>query len=147
MRLLPALLVLALAGCTSTYSLTLMPRNSGKIYTGEAVSATGSETLLTVTIEERVYKGNWVVAQTPPTTSFGIGGFGFGGGGGRHGGVGVGVSTGSAVVVDQAEAKALLRADDGSGLRCDLKGANTGSGSGTCQDDNGLVYDVQIRAK
>jgi len=146
MRLLPALLALALAGCTSTYSLTLMPRNSGKIYNGEAVSATGAETQVTVTIEERVYRGNWVIAQPPPTTSFGIGGF-FGGGGGRHGGVGVGIGTGTAVVVDQAEAKALLRAEDGSGLRCDLRGANTGSGSGTCQDDQGLVYDVQIRFK
>jgi len=146
MRLLPALLALALAGCTSTYSLTLMPRNSGKIYNGEAVSTTGAEAQVTVTIEERVYRGNWVIAQPPPTTSFGIGGF-FGGGGGRHGGVGVGIGTGTAVVVDQAEAKALLRAEDGSGLRCDLRGANTGSGSGTCQDDQGLVYDVQIRFK
>ena len=146
MRLLPALLAVALAGCTSTYSLTLMPRNSGKIYNGEAVSTTGAEAQVTVTIEERVYRGNWVIAQPPPTTSFGIGGF-FGGGGGRHGGVGVGIGTGTAVVVDQAEAKALLRAEDGSGLRCDLRGANTGSGSGTCQDDQGLVYDVQIRFK
>ena len=146
MRLLPALLALALAGCTSTYSLTLMPRNSGKIYNGEAVSTTGAEAQVTVTIEARVYRGNWVIAQPPPTTSFGIGGF-FGGGGGRHGGVGVGIGTGTAVVVDQAEAKALLRAEDGSGLRCDLRGANTGSGSGTCQDDQGLVYDVQIRFK
>jgi len=146
MRLLPALLAVALAGCTSTYSLTLMPRNSGKIYNGEAVSTTGVEAQVTVTIEERVYRGNWVIAQPPPTTSFGIGGF-FGGGGGRHGGVGVGIGTGTAVVVDQAEAKALLRAEDGSGLRCDLRGANTGSGSGTCQDDQGLVYDVQIRFK
>jgi len=146
MRLLPALLALALAGCTSTYSLTLMPRNSGKIYNGEAVSTTGAEAQVTVTIEERVYRGNWVIAQPPPTTSFGIGGF-LGGAGGRHGGVGVGIGTGTAVVVDQAEAKALLRAEDGSGLRCDLRGANTGSGSGTCQDDQGLVYDVQIRFK
>ena len=146
MRLLPALLALALAGCTSTYSLTLMPRNSGQVYYGEAVSHSGEETQVTVTIAERVYKGNWVIAQPPPTTSFGIGGF-FGGGGGRHGGVGVGIGTGTAVVVDQAEAKALLRAEDGSGLRCDLRGANTGSGSGTCQDDQGLVYDVQIRFK
>jgi hypothetical protein len=143
-RLLPALLALALAGCTSTYSLTLMPRNSGKIYSGEAVSASGADTQVAITIEERVYKGNWVVTQPPPSTSFGIGGI-FGGGG--RGGVGVGMSTGNTVVVDQGEAKALLRAADGSGLRCDLRGANTGSGSGTCQDDRGLVYDVQIRYK
>jgi len=146
MRLLPALLALALAGCTSTYSLTLMPRNSGQVYYGEAVSHSGEETQVTVTIAERVYKGNWVIAQPPPTSSFSIGGF-FGGGGGGRGGVGVGIGTGTTVVVDQSDAKALLRAADGSGLRCDLRGANTGSGSGTCQDDQGLVYDVQIRTK
>ena len=146
MRLLPALLALALAGCTSTYSLTLMPRNSGQVYYGEAVSHSGEETQVTVTIAERVYKGNWVIAQPPPTSSFSIGGF-FGGGGGGRGGMGVGIGTGTTVVVDQSDAKALLRAADGSGLRCDLRGANTGSGSGTCQDDQGLVYDVQIRTK
>ena len=145
MRLLPALLALLLAGCTSTYSLTLMPRNSGQVYYGEAVSHSGEEAQVTVTIAERVYKGNWVIAQPPPSSSFSIGGF-FGGGGGR-GGVGVGIGTGTTVVVDQSDAKALLRAADGSGLRCDLRGANTGSGSGTCQDDQGLVYDVQIRTK
>jgi hypothetical protein len=144
MRLLPALLALALAGCTSTYSLTLMPRNSGQVYYGEAVSHSGEEAQVTVTIAERVYKGNWVIAQPPPSSSFSIGGF-FGGGG--RGGVGVGIGTGTTVVVDQSDAKALLRAADGSGLRCDLRGANTGSGSGTCQDDQGLVYDVQIRTK
>jgi len=146
-RLLPALFALLLAGCTATYSLTLMPRNSGKTYDGEAVSPAGGDAQVTITIEERVYRGNWVVTQAPPSTSFGIGGFGVGGGGGQRAGVGVGFSTGTAVVVDQADAKALLRADDGSGLRCDLRGANTGSGSGTCQDDKGLVYDVQIRIK
>jgi len=147
MRLLPALLALALAGCTSTYSLTLMPRNSGQVYYGEAVSHSGEEAQVTVTIAERVYKGNWVIAQPPPSSAFSIGGFFGGGGGGGRGGVGVGIGTGTAVVVDQPDAKALLRAADGSGLRCDLRGANTGSGNGTCQDDKGLVYDVQIRTK
>ena len=141
MRLLPAALALLLAGCTSTYSLTLMPRDSGQTYYGEAVSHSGEETQVTVTIGERTYKGNWVIAQPPPSTGFSIGGF-FGG---HRGG-----AMGTSVIIDQqagSEAKALLRADDGSGLRCDLRGANTGSGSGTCQDDSGLVYDVQIRSK
>jgi len=141
MRLLLVTLAAALAGCTTSYTLTLMPRNSGQVYYGEAVSPSGGETQLTVAIGERTYKGNWVIAQPPPSTGFSVGGF-FGG---HRGG-----SMGTSVIIDQqagSEAKALLRADDGSGLRCDLKGAHTGSGSGTCQDDNGLVYDVQIRSK
>jgi hypothetical protein len=140
MRLLPAALVLLLAGCTSTYSLTLMPRNSGQLYYGEAVSKSGEETLVTVTIGERTYRGNWLVAQPPPTTGLVIGGI-FGS---RRSGIG------TSVVVDNpagTEAKALLRSDDGSGLRCDFKGVHSGSGGGTCQDDKGLVYDVQIRHK
>ena len=140
MRLLPAALALLLAGCTSTYSLTLMPRDSGQTYYGEAVSHSGEETQVTVAIGERTYKGNWVIAQPPPSTGFAIGGA-FGG---RRTGIG------TSVIIDQSAgstAKALLRAEDGSGLRCDLLGANTGSGSGTCQDDKGLVYDVQIRRK
>jgi hypothetical protein len=139
-RLLLATFAAALAGCTTHYTLTLMPRTSGQLYYGEAVSTPGSDTQVSVTIAERTYRGNWVVAQPPPQTGFAIGGI-FGG---RRSGVG------TTVVLDQAagtDAKALLRADDGSGLRCDLKGVHTGSGGGTCQDDKGLVYDVQIRAK
>ena len=140
MRLLPALLALALAGCTSTYSLTLMPRNSGQLYYGEASSRTGEETQVTISIGERTYRGNWVVAQPPPQTGFAFGGI-FGG---RRSGFG------TSVIVSNptgTEAKALLRAEDGSGLRCDFTGVHTGSGGGTCQDDKGLVYDVQIRHK
>jgi len=138
MRLLPAALALLIAGCTSTYTLTLMPRNSGQLYYGEATSSTGGDTVVTVTIDERTYRGNWVVATPPPTTGFVIGGI-FGS---RRSGVG------TSVVIDNpagTEAKALLRSDDGSGLRCDFKGVTSGSGSGNCQDDKGLVYDVQIR--
>jgi hypothetical protein len=139
-RLLLVAFAAALAGCTTSYTLTLMPRTSGQLYYGEAVSKSGEETQVTITIADRSYRGNWVVTQPPPQTGFAIGGI-FGS---RRSGVG------TTVVLDQAagtDAKALLRADDGAGLRCDFKGANTGSGSGTCQDDKGLVYDVQIRLK
>ncbi len=140
MRPIAAALALLLAGCTSTYSLTLMPRNSGNLYYGEAVSKSGEETQVTVSVGERLYTGNWVVAQPAPQTGFSIGGA-FGS---RRAGVGT-----SVIVTNPAgtEAKALLRAGDGSGLRCDFVGVHTGSGGGTCQDDKGLVYDVQIRVK
>ena len=140
MRLAALALSLVLAGCASTYSLALMPRNSGQMYHGEANSRPGQDAEVTITIGERVYRGTWVVNNPPPTTGFVVGGV-FGS---RRSGIG------TSVVIDNpagTEAKALLRAADGSGLRCDLKGVHSGSGSGSCQDDQGLVYDVQMRVK
>ena len=140
MRLTVAALAALLAGCSSTYSLTLMPRNSGQLYYGEASSRTGEETQVAISIGERTYRGNWVVAQPPPQTGFAFGGV-FGG---RRSGLG------TSVIVSNppgTEAKVLLRAEDGSGLRCDFIGVHTASGGGTCQDDKGLVYDVQIRLR
>jgi hypothetical protein len=135
-----------LAGCAAThYQLALMPRNSGKVYTGEAVQpANGNEARVTIAIEDKVYNGTWLETAPDRSTGFVTGGFGFGG---RRGGVGLG----SSVVVDNPEggaAKALLQSADGAGLRCDFRGlATSRSGGGTCQDDQGIVFDVQIRLK
>src|SRR3990170_506217 len=131
-------LAVLLAGCTTTYSLTLMPRTSGQIYYGEASGQTGGEMQVSVVIGERTYRGNWVVADPGPTTGFVVGGV-FGS---RRSGVG------TSVVIDNplgTEAKALLRSADGHGLRCDFRGVTAPAGSGSCQDDQGLVYDVQLR--
>jgi hypothetical protein len=137
----PALaLAVLLAGCTASYSLTLMPRNSGQVYTGEATGPTGGEMQVSVAIGERVYRGNWVVTTPPPSTGFVIGGI-FGS---RRS------SVGTTVGIDQSagtDAKALLRSADGRGLRCDFRGVTGPAGSGTCQDDQGLVYDVQLRRR
>lgn len=137
---------LMLAGCASTYSLTLMPRNSGKLYYGEAVEqSAGGPATVTVQIEDKVYTGTWVVTSSSSTSGYVTGGFGWYG---RRGGVGIG---GGPVIVDNpagAESKALLQAPDGSGLRCDFRGMGRGGGGGgSCQDDKGLLYDVQIRTK
>jgi len=140
MRLAATAMLLLAAGCASTYSLTLMPRTSGQMYYGEATSKPGQDADVTIALGERVYRGTWVINTPPPTTGFVVGGI-FGG---RRSGIG------TSVVIDNpagTDAKALLRASDGSGLRCDLKGVHSGSGSGTCQDDQGLVYDVQMRLK
>ncbi len=134
----------ALAGCASTYQITLMPRTSGKLYYGEATEETaGGPASMTVTIEDKTYTGTWVPVTPGQTTGYVSGGVGWGW---RRGGLGVGT-----VTMDNptgGESKALLQAADGSGLRCDLRGmgARTGGG-GVCQDDKGLMYDVQIRLK
>jgi hypothetical protein len=137
--LLPLALVMLLAGCATTYELTLMPRTSGKLYYGEAVEG-GSQADVRVTIDQKTYVGTWVASAPDRTTGYVSGGWGW-----RHAGVG------TMVTLDNpsgTEAKALLRSADGAGLRCDFKGMSYGqTGAGTCQDDQGLVYDVQIRVK
>ena len=139
-------LLAALSGCTSTYQLTLMPRTAGKLYYGEAVEqSAGGLVNLTITIEDKTYTGTWL-ATTPDRTSGTVSaGIGFGS---RRGGFGFGTAP---VVIDNptgGESKALLQAADGSGLRCDFKGTSSGrSGGGTCIDDTGLIYDVQIAVK
>ena len=140
LRATPALAALLLAGCASTYQMTLMPRDSGRTYAGvvEQLGA-AAEGRISVTLDGKAYSGTWV--QTTPAFSHGwvSGGFGFG----RRGWG----ALGSTITFDNpqgGEAKALLTASDGSGLRCDLK-TGQGRGGGTCRDDAGREYDVQLR--
>ena len=133
---------LALAGCATTqYELAVMPRDSGAMYSGFATFAGGPEGPISITIDNKTYTGTWVETQPAYTTGYVSGGMGWGY---RRGGWGFG---GGFVTMDNPEggaAKALLRAADGSGLRCDLR-SGQGSGGGVCRDDRGREYDVQIR--
>ena len=145
---LPGMLaaVLLVAGCASTYQLTLMPKTSGKLYYGEAVEQSpGGPANVSVTIDDKTYTGTWIAVTPDRTTGTVSAGIGFGS---RRGGIGFGTAP---VVVENpngGESKALLQAPDGSGLRCDFRGTASGrSGGGTCTDDKGIVYDVQITAK
>jgi len=136
-RLLGFAAALFTAGCASTYQLTLMPRDSGRLYQGVAEETGANEGTMSVTIEGRTYSGTWVEVVPDRASAQVMGGFGsrrFWGGG--------------VVLVDNTrvgEVKALLRSPDGAGLRCDLRGGTGRSGSGLCRDDKGLEYDVQIR--
>ena len=142
MRHLILTAALALAGCAATsYDLALMPRDSGKVYTGTADDTGGGEGRISITIEGKTYNGTWVETQPGTATGYVSGGFGFGG---RRGGFG---SLGSFITMDNpqgSESKALLTAADGSGLRCDFRGGQ-GRGGGVCRDDRGREYDVQVR--
>lgn len=142
----PALTALALllAGCASSYDLTLMPRTSGALYKGEAYRPAGSrEAQVNIVIDDKGYVGTWVVTAPEYGSGYVSAGIGFGH---RRGGFGIATAP---VIVESAgsEAKALLRAADGSGLRCDLRGISGGNGGGTCQDDQGVLYDVQVRLR
>jgi hypothetical protein len=43
-----------LAGCATDYALTLMPRDSGQRYAGEAISTGGDEAEVTIVIGPRI---------------------------------------------------------------------------------------------
>ena len=138
--LLIAAAALALAGCVTGYQLSLMPRDSGKLYSGVADGAPGSEGRISITIEDKTYNGTWVSVVSERSTGWVSGGFG----GYRGWGWG---GAGGTISVDNPNgglAKALLTAADGSGLRCDLRGS-WGQGGGLCRDDRGREYDVQMR--
>lgn len=131
-----------LAGCASTYQLSLMPRDSGTVYQGTAVEQPGGEAQVSITLGDVTYSGTWV--YTVPSRTYantaGVSGW-YGGWRGRPWWYDSGV-----VAIDRPGAvKALLQSPDGRGLRCDLRGMTGGSGGGTCTDDKGAIYDVQIR--
>jgi hypothetical protein len=140
MRSFILIAALALAGCASTYNLTVMPRDSGKLYSGVAEDAGGGgEGRISITIEDKTYTGSWVETAPAQATGYVSGGWGWGWRGRG--------SLGTFVTIDNPEggaAKALLTAPDGSGLRCDFKSGH-GRGGGMCADDKGRVYDVQVR--
>jgi len=139
-RLIIAAAAAALAGCATSYNLTVMPRDSGKLYSGHADGVQGNEGRISITIEDKAYSGTWVATISERST-----GYVFGGGyGGRHyyGGLGGTISMDNP---QGGESKALLTAPDGSGLRCDFRGS-WGQGGGVCRDDRGREYDVQLRS-
>jgi len=141
MRLTALAFALALAGCASTYNLTLMPRDSGRTYTGTLEEVTRGEGKISVTIEGKAYSGTWVQSASAYSQGWITGGLGLGFG--RRGWGGLGTS----IVLDNpqgGEAKALLSAADGAGLRCDFRSSHE-RGGGVCRDDKGKEYDVQIR--
>ena len=133
------LAALALSGCATTYQLSLMPRDSGKVYSGTAREDGSGEGPISVSIEGKTYNGTWVNTQPARTHGYVSGGFGWG----RRGFGGLG----TIVTIENprgSEAKALLSAGDGSGLRCDFK-SDHNRGGGVCKDDRGKEYDVQLR--
>jgi len=132
---------LLLSACANQYDLTLMPRDSGKLFTGHAEQH-GDEAQVTISAGGREYTGTWV-QSAPETTTYAAGYYG--GWGGPWGGYGAPMQ--SDVSNGRAVAKALLQSADGSGLRCDFFGLQGGHGVGKCTDDHGLVYDVQIRLR
>ena len=122
---------LALYGCA--YNVTLMPRDSGKTYSGELNSSgTGSGTM-SVNLDGTTCSGPVAKVASGET-------FGFANTYGQVGGKPVSAfstmtSSGDVTV------KAILSCTNGSGLRCDITGRGASAG-GLCLDDKGKVYDI-----
>jgi hypothetical protein len=140
-HVIAAAAALLLAGCATSYQLSVMPRDSGKMYPGMVESTYGGEGRISITIEDKTYNGTWVQTSPDYATGYVSGGIGWGGWGHRGwGGAGF-------ISMDNpygGTAKALLSASDGSGLRCDFR-SSQGLGGGMCRDDRGREYDVQLR--
>lgn len=130
---------LALSGCATTYHLSVMPRDSGKMYEGVATDTGYGEGPISITIDGKTYTGTWVQSVPDRTYGYVSGGYGWGGRGWWGGGGYISMDNPNGGI-----AKALLSSSDGGGLRCDLQ-SGWGRGGGVCTDDRGKMYDVQIR--
>ena len=61
---------LLLGGCASSYNKTLMPRDSGKLYSGVIEDSGRGEGRVAVTIEDKTYEGTWVQVTSERSTGF-----------------------------------------------------------------------------
>jgi hypothetical protein len=126
------LAALSLSGCA--YNMTLMPRDSGKIYTGTMNGdGTGNGTM-TMAMDGVTCTGP--VARVASNQTFGFSNaFGSTNRGATASSFGTTVTSGDAFV------KAIMSCSDGRGLRCDMSGRGA-SGGGICVDDSGRVFDA-----
>jgi len=125
------LAALVLSGCAGY--VKMMPRDSGKVYSGTVQgSATGAGTM-TIDIDGQTYTGP--VIRTGSDDSFGFMQ--------QYGKRGL-VSTGTmASVGSTASIKAILSSPAGRGLRCEFTSDGSGGG-GVCVDDQGRVLDAIV---
>ena len=75
-RLATIAAALILGGCASTLQMTLMPRDSGKLYHGTLEGDGGTEGPIAITIEGRTYTGTWVEVVPDRSTGYVAGGWG-----------------------------------------------------------------------
>lgn len=123
-----------LAGCSSTKSLTLMPRDSGKTYAGSMVTTGNGVGTVSIVIDQVTYSGPIVKVGSNET-------FGFATAYGYNNRRATANSFGTSFSDGDQFGKAILSSTNGKGLRCDLSGRYS-SGGGICVDDEKHVYDV-----
>ena len=137
---------LTVAGCAPGVSqLTAMPRDSGATYEGTIVDPRNGDGTISIALPGRAYTGTWTRTSQQGSDYIvsSVGGWG----GPRWGGWGGGGFATARTIDPSATWIALLKAPDGSGLRCDMSTDGNGRGGGTCRDDGGKTYDIQFRPK
>ena len=124
------LLPIALSGCSGM--VQMMPRDSGKVFSGTVQGSLGGSGTMTVTIDGDVFTGP--IVRTSSNESFGfIQQYG------RRGS-----SFGTVISGDgTATVKGILSSQSGRGLRCEFTSNGSGDG-GVCVDDQSRVYDAIV---
>ena len=133
MKIVPKLVVMSLpllmASCA--WQVQMMPRDSGKVYSGEVRGNGFGSGTITVNIDGEIYTGP--IVRTGSNGSFG---FFQAYGGGKN------TFATAQTLSSNVTVKAILSSHDNHGLRCDIVGDGHGHGSGICLDDQGKVYDA-----
>lgn len=119
---------LTLAGCSGF--VQMMPRDSGKVYSGTVQG--GSPGSMTIQIDDETFTGP--IVRTSSGDSFGLVQ--------QYGRRGSSVGS-VAMVSGNATVKAMLSSPSGRGLRCDFTSDGSG-GAGVCVDDRGRVLDAIV---
>lgn len=121
-----------LSGCA--FNVTLMPRDSGKVYTGEmAGSGNGTGTMTIKMDGDDTCTGP--VARVATKESFGFANTYMTNSKGKVTNALTTVATSGDVTI-----KAILSCTSGKGLRCEMTGQ--GGGGGVCVDDAGRIFDA-----
>ena len=127
-----ALACLALAGCA--FNVTLMPRDSGKVYTGEMNGPGNGTGTMTIKMDgDDVCTGP--VAKVASNESFGFANTQAFNSKGKTANAFTTMTQSGDVTV-----KAILSCTSGKGLRCEMTGR--GGGGGICTDDTGRIFDA-----
>ena len=130
-KLLCVVALFSLAGCAG--QVQMMPRDSGKVYSGTVQGNGMGSGTMSITIEGETYTGP--IVRTTSNESFGlVQQFG------RTGAPSIGtvVSSGGT-----ANVKGILASPNGRGLRCEFTSTG-GGGGGICLDDKSRVYDAVV---
>jgi hypothetical protein len=127
-----ALISIAFALSACSGMVQMMPRDSGKVYSGTVKGSLGGSGTMTVTIDGEAFSGP--IVRTTSNESFGFTQQ-YGRGGST---VGLSAADGGTHLV-----KAILSSPSGRGLRCEFSSDGNGGG-GICVDDKSRIYDAVV---
>lgn len=133
-----ALACVAFTGCA--YQVQMMPRDSGKVFSGEASSSGGGTGSIFITIDGDRYDGTYMQVASDAQFGF-VQAYGSNNRGTRATATATSVSGGS-----NSAYKAILTSQSGKGLRCDFQSSGMGA-AGVCVDDARKPYDVIVTPK